>query len=280
MTARHIHRGGRWAALLAMLLLGPAVPVMAHEFWLAPSRYVPVRGEAVEIRVHVGDGFHGPIQSYATSRAVRFELRAARAFALDSLVRNHAPIWARFTPNDSGGAMVAWESGFTRNELPAARFEAYLKDDGLDSALALRQAEGATGPGVERYRRCAKTWLTGAAESRATEPFGLPFEIVPAAIPGQDSTLSVQILYEGRPAPGVLVRAWRAPLDPGGMPLDASERPAAAAEWSARSDGNGMALVPCASNGEWMISAVHMVRSRDRAAADWESSWASLTFQR
>jgi len=280
MTRAQSCGGTGSAALLAILLLGPAAPAFAHEFWLAPSRYVASRGEAVEIRVHVGDGFHGPIQSYATNRAVRFELRAARSFGLDSLVRNHAPIWARFAPSDSGGAMLAWESGFTRNELPAARFETYLKDDGLDSALAQRRAEGADGPGVERYRRCAKTWLAGTTESRATDPFGLPFEIVPAAIPGRDSMLSVQIFYEGRPAPGILVRAWRASLDSGGGPIDASERPAVDPAWSARSDGNGIALVPCASRGEWMISAVHMVRSRDRAAADWESSWASLTFQR
>ena len=31
---------------------------------------------------------------------------------------------------------------------------------------------------------------------------------------------------------------------------------------------------------QWLLGVVHMIPSRDRTAADWESTWASLTFAR
>jgi hypothetical protein len=38
--------------------------------------------------------------------------------------------------------------------------------------------------------------------------------------------------------------------------------------------------VPVGAAGEWLLGTVHMVPSRDPSAADWESTWASLTFGR
>jgi len=38
--------------------------------------------------------------------------------------------------------------------------------------------------------------------------------------------------------------------------------------------------VPVAVDGEWLLSVVQMVPSAAPAEADWESTWASLTFER
>jgi hypothetical protein len=48
----------------------------------------------------------------------------------------------------------------------------------------------------------------------------------------------------------------------------------------ARTDARGMVTLDTASPGEWLVSAVHMIPSEDRAEADWQSRWASLTFAR
>ncbi len=273
-------------ALALALHVALAVPSLgfAHEFWLAPSRYEAGRGEAVEIRNFVGDGFRGPGHPYEGERAVRFTLRGSREHSLAPLARDGSFVWARFVPADAGGAMVAWESGFSRNELPADRFEAYLKEDGLDSALKLRRASGEKGPGKERYRRCAKTWIAGARDSaavaRATDPIGLPLEIVPLDVPGHAATLRVRVLFEGKPLAGALVRAWRAPYGEKGLLTNPESRGPAEETWQARSDVEGLAVVPCVEAGEWLIGAVHMVPSADRASAEWESNWASLAFGR
>lgn len=273
------------AMLVALLMLtAEAWPAAAHEFWLAPSRYVAAPGDAVEIRNYVGDGFRGPGHAYERERAVRFTLRGPREHSLAPLARDGSMVWARFVTPDAGGAMVAWESGWSRNELPGDRFEAYLKEDGLDSALKLRLASGEKGPGRERYRRCAKTWIAGVDDStaaaRATAPIGLPLEIVPLEVPGAAASLHVRVLFGGKPLEGVLVRAWHSPLGEAGVPMDPETRGAAAESWQARSDAEGLATMPCDAPGEWLVGAVHMVPSANRAAADWESSWASLAFGR
>jgi hypothetical protein len=37
--------------------------------------------------------------------------------------------------------------------------------------------------------------------------------------------------------------------------------------------------MPLSKSGAWLVKAVHMVPARADAGADWESVWASLTFE-
>ena len=269
-------------ALLGLVSASLSLPagVQAHEFWLAPSRYATRAGVSVEVGAHVGDGFFGPVQGFPADRVVRFEARMGKTFPLQSYTRKGSLVWARIVPSDAGGLLVAYESGFVRTELPAEKFEAYLAEDGLDSALKRRHESKSTGPGIERYRRCAKTWIDGDDGGRATKPVGLPLEIIPSARPGRDSTFEVQVLFDGKPLPGALVRAWRAPLGEVGGPLNAETRPHVDESWRGRTDSDGRVVARCGEIGEWLIGTVHMVLSRDPSAADWESTWASLTFAR
>jgi hypothetical protein len=50
--------------------------------------------------------------------------------------------------------------------------------------------------------------------------------------------------------------------------------------WQARSDAGGRVTLPTREAGEWLVSVVHMEPCRERSVADWESTWASLTFVR
>ncbi len=170
--------------------------------------------------------------------------------------------------------MLAFESGFTPIELPPAQFEKYLADEGLDGPLAARRRVGRLVPGRERYRRCAKAWLAGNDLGRATSIVGLPLEIVPLSPPGADRTLGVRLLSKGRPLAGALVKAWRA-----GSLTDPATRDSIGVIWRGRTDSRGEVSVPVAQAGEWLLSAVEMVPCPDRTQADWESTWASLTFE-
>jgi uncharacterized GH25 family protein len=175
--------------------------------------------------------------------------------------------------------MLAFESGFTPIELPGAQFNAYLAEEGLDGPIAARRQSGSD-PGRERYRRCAKSWLAGQDAARATAALGLPLEIVPLVLPGTQPILPVRVLWNGRPLSGALVNAWRAPSGAGGVPTDAATRDSIGVVWRGRTDARGEAAVPVAGAGEWLLSVVQMVPCPDRGEADWESTWASLTFQR
>jgi len=255
-------------------------PADAHQFWLAPSQYVALPGRAVEVRALAGTGFRGERKPWSPSHCVRFVARTARVLDLTRAASPGDFVWSRFAASDAGGAMLAFESGFTPIELPGPQFHAYLEEEGLDGPLAERRRDGAEKPGRERYRRCAKSWLAGQDGGRAIGAIGLPFEIVPLAIPGAEAILPTRVLWNGRPLPGALVKAWRAPLGPGGALTDGATRDSLGVAWQGRTDTRGEVSVPVAVDGEWLLSVVQMVPSATPAEADWESTWASLTFER
>src|SRR5207237_6888226 len=43
------------SAACAVLLLGAAVPVAAHDYWLVPETFTPVAGKSVAVRLFVGE---------------------------------------------------------------------------------------------------------------------------------------------------------------------------------------------------------------------------------
>ena len=257
-----------------------AFPAAAHEYWLAPSRYLVSAGQPVELSALAGTGFRGEKKPFAAPHCVRLVARTSRLLDLSRVAREGEYTWARFAPADSGGSLFAFESDFTPITLPAATFDEYLKKEGLDAPLATRLRGGDAVAGRERFRRCAKAWLAGGDAVRATAPIGLPLEVVPLAAPGHDSRLAVRVLWQGRPLAGVLVRAWRSPVAPDGAPADAETRDSVQVAWQVRTNDRGEAVARVDAAGEWMLSVVHMVPCPDRAIADWESTWASLTFER
>jgi hypothetical protein len=271
-----LRRAGPILILIGAIL--PAPDASAHEFWLAPSEYSTAPRRVVKVGAHTGDGFHGPSQSWAPPRCVRFVARAAHLIDLSPASAAGDSVWSRFSPTDDGGAMLAFESTFTPIELPGVFFDRYLRDEGLDAVLESRALAGDYGPGRERYRRCAKTWLQGGDNERATAALGLPLEIVPDAPPGQGPALGVTVLRGGRPLCRALVRVWRSPLGPDVLPVRAAVRDSVAMVWEGRTNEHGRVIVPTLETGEWLVSLVDMVPSGNPREADWESTWASLTF--
>jgi uncharacterized GH25 family protein len=96
---------------------------------------------------------------------------------------------------------------------------------------------------------------------------GFTLELIPERSPyalGVGDALPVVLRYEGKPLAGVLV-----------MALHGSGETLA----SIRSDAAGRARVPLSRGGAWLVKAVHMVPAPAGTDADWESIWASLTFE-
>jgi len=267
-------------AVVLAALASTAAPALAHEYWLAPSRWTARPKETVSFGAAVGTGFRGESRPFVASRCVRLVAQADTTIDLATQATPDALSWARLTPRDAGGMMLAFESNFAPIEIAAAEFDAYLALEGLDHPLAERRRTATAAPGRERYRRCAKAWIDGSDAGRARRPIGLPLEIVPLERPGATPALGVRVLFGGRPLAGALVRAWRTALAPGDRGINPAMRDSVGPAWEGRTDANGEASVPVAEAGEWLVNAVHMVPCPDPAQADWESTWASLTFAR
>jgi uncharacterized GH25 family protein len=271
----------RTRAVIGILLLG-AGPASAHEYWITPGKYRAQSGNLVAISAWVGTGFRGERKLYARSRTASLDLHTTRDFDLTRIASEGDTVFARAAAPDDSGLVVSFVSQFTFIEIEGDRFDRYLRDEGLDQPLAERARLGSkAGPGRERYRRCTKTWIAGPLPSaRILRPLDLPLEIVPVRDPGRESRLKVRVLFEGRPLARALVRAWRAPLGPESTPLRVAERDSTGARSERRTDSRGEAVLDLAEPGEWLLSCVHMIPSREPEAADWESYWASLTFAR
>jgi len=266
-----------WFSILTWLAFLPSW-ACSHEFWLSPSDFQARAGRAVSIGALAGNGFfEGEHKPWSTEHAVCFLARTSRVFDLKVAAGVGDYVWSRFLASDDGGAMVAFESSFTPIELPGPKFNRYLEEEGLSGPRSARQTLPSDLPGRERYRRCAKTWLGGTEVARALASFGLPLEIVPLGAPGADSSLDIRVLRQGRPLPGALVKAWCSPPDPEGLAVSGSTDGCA---WEGRTDEAGRVRVPTRRAGAWLLSLVDMVPCADRTQADWESTWASLTFAR
>jgi hypothetical protein len=165
--------------------------------------------------------------------------------------------------------VVAYDSRRSPVELAAEKFEGYLRQEGLEEISALRARRGQSGAAVkEVFSRCAKSLvvLPGGSRSGYDRVMGQRLELVPEKDPHAlaGGELQLRLLYEGKPLAGALVV---------GLQKDRPARP------SGRSDARGRVRLKLDRPGFWLIKAVHMVPAPKDAGADWESFWASLTFE-
>ena len=254
--------------------------VAAHDFWIAPSAFVSNAGERIDLRLRVGHLDHADDVVRDPARIERFSLLTPDGLIKDIVgVDAHAPAGV-IRPTIPGLNIAIYDSTSVSHTMEAAKFEAYLKEEGLERIVAERAKRGESGAsGVEIYSRCAKSliWIDGDAPAAPAgtgdSAMGMRLELVAAKMPGElkpGDDMPVQLLFDGNPIEGVKIVAANTANasadDPEGQVI-------------ARSDADGRASFKLPVAGMWMIHAVHMQRLPDDAEAQWESLWASLTFE-
>ena len=286
---------------IALCTLLAAAPALAHDFWIEPDRFRPRAGDVVTVRLKVGERFEGDPVPRSDALIERFAL-VTEGGETPVVGRDAAEPAGRVRAAAPGPAVLAYRSRTTPLELDARKFETHLAEEGLESIIEARARRGDSAkPGKEIFSRCAKSLLAigppagadaappavgaGAASpgprtrtsSGATgkgrlplyrRPLGLTLEIVPEADPYDlkpGARFPVRVLHEGRPLGSVLVVAMNAE-DP-------------AKRVSARSDKAGRASLVLERPGFWLVKAVHARPAPKVSDADWESLWASLTFE-
>lgn len=280
LTAPAADRHGRWPAVLqtaALIVAGLIVtltvpPAQAHDFWIEPSTFHPRPGGIVVLGLRVGQNYVGdpvPRQSSAIDRFFVRQIGSDGVGADDRSVEGANNIDpAGFIDVDGRAtAVIGYSSNGADIALPADKFEDYLRLYGLDAIITERDRRGERArPGRERFFRYAKALLSGArGAALATRPLGFAYEIVPDTDPTTTGgPLRGRVLYDGHALAGALVEAlWRD--DP-------------RVRLKMRSDARGGFVFALPRPGVWLIKSVHMVRAGFFASADWDSLWASLTF--
>lgn len=257
-----------------------AVPVAAHDFWLQPQRFWIGTGATVPIAILVGHGADRAPWGVPASRILLLRdvgpagvvdhLPAARARAVAAI-----PAMRFASP---GTHVVVIQSGHATSDLPAVRFNDYLKEEGLTPALDLRTRTRTTGSaGREIYSRRAKTLVQvgppGGRQGHVTRPMGMTLEIVPERNPYAPVTqrsatpraFPIRVLYEGRALAGALVKL---------TDLQADEKPVA----TRRTDSRGRTVFDVPRTGTWQFNVVWTKPIEGDARGDYDTTFSSLTF--
>ena len=164
-------------------------------------------------------------------------------------------------------------------ELTAQEFLDYLIHDGVVDAIAEREAAGKTNDdAAERYSKHVKA-IVQVGDGRSGEwatDLGYPVEFVPLQNP-YDLTvgdeLEVRFLRAGKPVADHIVygnHEFNHEHDGTGAHMPAV---------TTRTNGDGVATIPLVAGGRWYVSTIHMVETTSEPDVDYESNWATLTFQ-
>ena len=256
--------------LIALIAITLVTPLAAHDFWVEASQYRPRVGSLVGLRLLVGQDMLGDPVRRDDAVIERFVIRRADGDDVvpgrdggdpAGVVRVAAP----------GLLAVGYQSRPRPVELAPEKFEQYLGEEGLDEikSVLTRPGQGTT-IARELFSRCAKTLLQAgpASPGQGDQSLGLPLELIAARNPyevGAGAPLSFLLTYRGQPKVNALVVAINR-SNPG-------------LKRTARTDRQGRVTFELPAAGVWMVKAVHMIPAPKGSAADWESFWASTTFE-
>lgn len=246
-----------------------AVPALAHDMWIEPAAFQAQPGRPVSLRLRVGQDLLGDPLPRDPSLIRQFIVEDAAG---------RRPVPGRAGGDPAGmilasqpGVMVAgYRSNHSTVEQDVAKFDAYLKEEGLDTLPALRGWKATGSTVAEVFSRCAKSLIaagTPAADAPADRALGFTLELVAGNNPYSmrpGGEMPVRLTYESKPLAGALVVAINR-MNP-------------SAKVSARTDRDGRVRLKLDAGGMWLIKAVHLVPAPAGVKAEWESLWASLTF--
>ena len=240
----------------------------AHDFWIEPQTFRPQVGAKVPLHLHVGNDFKGDAALFNPeqfNRYVYFGPSGERPVA-GQLGDDPAGTIAVDKP---GLYAVIYDSRkFDVSFNDFNKFQDYLKDEGLEKHMPFAKARAGNGGKItEVYSRCAKALL--AAPQGEAAPAGHDFhcvlELVAETNPYRDSELKLRLLFKGAPVADVLVVAFT--------------KAEPANKIRIRTDKEGRVTFRLPKGGVWLVKAVHMTAAARFIRGDWESYWASLTFE-
>jgi hypothetical protein len=258
-------------ACAGLVVLCAYARVSAHDFWIEPSTFSATAGAPLSFALRVGVDFKGDPVPRSAAMIERFVI--AGPDGVRDVIGREGSDPAGFAPIAAPGVyVIGYRSRPTSLEQDGAKFEKYLQEEGLERISEQRKQAGRTNmPGLEIFSRCAKAIVSSPGSAPAMlkdqalkdQTLGLRLELIAEKItPGKPSTF--RLLYEGQPLEGALVVA---------ISKDAPMQ-----KLTARSNKTGRVTLTL-PGGVWLLKAVHMIPAARETGAEWESLWASTTFE-
>lgn len=262
---------------IVVLFIGAAVQVAwTHDCFLFAKPFSTKPGATTKIAIHIHDQFPGQHVKWDRGRILRFEHLHG--------VEKVNVIETRPTADSSGVGLSLEKGGvhlFALDwsarliEIKGPDFTKYLKSEGLDQIVEERRKRGDSGkPGRERYSRYIKTLVSAGegSDQAVSAVIGQTIELVPLENPyakKKGESVRFRLLFRGKPLANALVAAT----------YDGYSQTAHTYAFSARTNADGVVTVPLSHGGPWLVRTVHMLPVQGEKDFDWESWWASVTFE-
>ena len=258
---------------LIFLALCICVFSVAHEYWIAPSKYIVGKSETFSFNCYAGEDFKPDVwakRKERTLRVTRFHLSKIEDITPVFIAKDSVQI--PMSLNEKGNYLIALASKPSYIELEAKAFNEYLKEDGMYNMLDYRVSNQLYGKrSREFYQRCAKSLIQVAGKNDETfkRNTGMALEIIPQTNPYEsEGQLEVYFEFKGKALANYQVRTWC--KKDGKLIVKAIHK----------TNEKGYAILPITESGEWMISLVKMELYTLSDKADYESYWGSYTFFR
>ncbi len=256
---------------LTIIILFLSTLVQSHEFWLQPRKFSFSAGEELKVNFMVGENFDGELWDLKKHKIEKLELHhLAKIIDLKNQLKPEAKDKLTFKLTEEGTQLLAMQSNNAYIEMEAEKFNAYLKEDGLDDVYELRQKNNMLNkPSKEFYARYAKLLVQSGNKRDDTfkKHLNFPIEIIPDQNPyslKSGDYLQCTILFKGKPITNQLVKVW-------------NKIGTTTFLQNVYTEKDGTIKFPLSAKGAWMISTVKMTAS-EKAGADYQSMWGSLVF--
>lgn len=260
------------SAIIAITFI--TLTAAAHDLWMEPETFFVRPGSKTAIYMYLGEGLGNREEKpYLQHKTDSFEvLSRFGVFDLRTLAERDAGPILRFAGDTEGTYLFSMVRNATLIEIDADKFEAYLREEGLEEIIAERKRLGESDmPGRERYSRYLKTILQVGTELDASpkKQTNARLEILPQDNPYAKRVgdrAKFQVLFAGRPLRNKAVFVDRRT----GGQSDSQKLV---------TDSDGTVVLKLDAKGTWLIRLVHMQRcERMCKDVDWESFWATLSF--
>lgn len=267
----------RSAAVVALLIIASAFAgsLYAHDLFIRADSFYVAPNSTVNLRLLSGS-FDSSENAIDRARVRDISLVGPRGWVhLDTTAWSASgnPTVLKVSVGAEGTYLVGASLAKREIALTAKEFNAYLKEDGVPDILALRKRRGELGKNArERYSKHIKTLIQSGAlrTGNYREVLGYPAEIVVLDNPYQmrpGRSLRVLALVDGKPAAGQALLS-------GGKNGSNVIR-----ERTTRTNSMGIAVVPLREKGQWYLKFIRMVPVAGDSTVDYESKWATLTFE-
>jgi len=267
----------RKTAIVAIFIL-TAGAACAQDVWLIPD-FSARPGATLRIALHGGARFPKGDASLTEADVVRLQLHTARGTAEIAALRAAAgAVEAQAVAGEAGAQVIAAELKPRPVELSAREFSDYLAREGLQAVIDARarsKKEDVPGKMMQTWFAKSIVFAGEGPSDAAARPTGLKLEIVPlrspdSARPGEK--LALQVLFDGKPLGGAQIAAVTDGFAKETVPDEDFT-------FTTRTGYEGIAYVPLAAPGTWLVRLVHMTAAEAGRPHDWEGYGASLTFR-